>query len=232
VWIRRPPLYGLINDYCRRSHPAGRAPRVVSPSAPACTRGPHAGAPPCLPPPHVMKSRLHRRRGCGRTARRREPPPASSSARLAPGVATCLLNISSSTMDGPTARDALRAWSGWASSVINWPRHKPDHGPRSYKPDQGPRQLHHRAAGPALDLRACGPTTLIRTDRHGGPVRWVGRARTPSPPSAFLETRRAHRAGGAVDLPGVNPEELGTHNTDGGSSDHTAGVKSHPQRNP
>ncbi len=37
------------------------------------------------------------------------------------------------------SRDALQAWSGWASSVIHGPRLEPDHGPRYYKPDRGPR---------------------------------------------------------------------------------------------
>ena len=51
-------------------------------------------------------------------------------------------------------RDALRAWSGWASLEIHGPRHKSDHGLRYYKPDHGPhyklnRQLRHRAAGPS-----------------------------------------------------------------------------------
>jgi hypothetical protein len=96
---------------------------------------------------------------------------------------------------GRASRDALRVWSGWASTVIHGPRYEPDYGPR-YEPDYGPRyapdrratprvgppgSATRRAAGRAarrtnysasvpLDLRTNGRTTPIHTNGHRGPA--------------------------------------------------------------
>ena len=61
---------------------------------------------------------------------------------------------------GRASRDALRVWSGWASTVIHGPRYEPDYGPR-YEPD---RRAALRA-GPRAALHA-GPTTAP-------PCRWT-----------------------------------------------------------
>ena len=69
---------------------------------------------------------------------------------------------------GRASRDALRVWSGWASTVIHGPRYEPDYGPR-YEPDYGPRYAPGRRAalraGPRAALHA-GPTTAP-------PCRWT-----------------------------------------------------------
>ena len=49
---------------------------------------------------------------------------------------------------GRASRDALRDWSGWASTVTHGPRYEPDYWPR-YAMDYGPRYepgRTHRAA--------------------------------------------------------------------------------------
>ena len=46
---------------------------------------------------------------------------------------------------GRASRDALRVWSGWASTVIHGPRYEPEYGPR-YEPDY--ERATHQAAGP------------------------------------------------------------------------------------
>ncbi len=85
------------------------------------------------------------------------------------------------------SRDALRAWSGWASSVIHGPRLEPDHGPRYYKPDHWPhyepdRRLHHHAAGPSGQR----PPVLIHMDGHRGPAPACSWSNEPT--AAWLRT--------------------------------------------
>ena len=94
---------------------------------------------------------------------------------------------------GRASRDALRVWSGWASTVIHGPRHEPDYGP-CYVPGRRatlrvgpPGRATHRAAGPRyapgrgpgrtnylatapLDLRTKGRATQIHTNGHQGPA--------------------------------------------------------------
>ena len=50
---------------------------------------------------------------------------------------------------GRASRDALRVWSGWASTVIHGPRYEPDYGPR-YEPDYGPCYASGRRATPRV----------------------------------------------------------------------------------
>jgi hypothetical protein len=74
---------------------------------------------------------------------------------------------------GRASRDALRAWSGWASSVIQGQRHKLDRGPR-YLGRATTRRTTGRATSradncaivPALSLHA-GPDRNIRLDLLG-----------------------------------------------------------------
>jgi hypothetical protein len=51
----------------------------------------------------------------------------------------------------PASRDALRDWSGWASTVIHGPRGEPDHGPSHAS---GSRAALRTAAGPCFACRA------------------------------------------------------------------------------
>jgi hypothetical protein len=71
---------------------------------------------------------------------------------------------------GRTSRDALRAWSGWASTVIHGPRYEPDCGQR-YEPGCGPRHASGR-----------------RTTSRFGPQ---GRATHPSAGPLYASGRRA-----------------------------------------
>ena len=78
---------------------------------------------------------------------------------------------------GRASRDALRVWSGWASTVIHGPRYEPDYGPcyalgRRATPRVGPPgSATRRAAGPRYApgrraaLRA-GPRAAL----HAGPT--------------------------------------------------------------
>jgi hypothetical protein len=63
---------------------------------------------------------------------------------------------------GRASRDALRGWSGWASTVIHGPRYEPDYGPR-YEQDYGPRYASGRRAA----LRVGPPSRATR--RAAGP---------------------------------------------------------------
>ena len=66
------------------------------------------------------------------------------------------------------SRDALRVWSGWASTVIHGPRYEPDYGPR-YEPDYGPRYASGRRAALRAGPRAtphAGPPPTTRTVRE------------------------------------------------------------------
>ena len=71
---------------------------------------------------------------------------------------------------GRASRDALRVWSGWASTVIHGPRYEPDYGPR-YEPDYGPRYEPdygpHYASGRRAALRVGPPGRAAR--RAAGP---------------------------------------------------------------
>ena len=69
---------------------------------------------------------------------------------------------------GRASRDALRGWSGWASTVIHGPRYEPDYGPR-YEQDYGPRYASGRRAA----LRAGPPGRA--THRAAGPRYAPGR---------------------------------------------------------
>jgi hypothetical protein len=98
---------------------------------------------------------------------------------------------------GRASRDALRVWSGWASTVIHGPRYEPDYGPR-YAPDRRatprvgpPGSATRRAAGPRCApgrgprctpdqlqrLRAAGPSDQ-RTD-DADTYQWTSRTRAP-----------------------------------------------------
>jgi hypothetical protein len=70
---------------------------------------------------------------------------------------------------GRASRDALRGWSGWASTVI--------HGPR-YEPDYGPRHASGRRTTPAAGPRyAPGRRAALRVGPPGCAMRWTaGRA--------------------------------------------------------
>ena len=85
---------------------------------------------------------------------------------------------------GRASRDALRGWSGWASTVIHGPRYEPDYGPR-YEQDYGPRFASGRRAA----LRAGPPGRATR--RAAGPRYASGRraALRVGPPGRA--TRRA-----------------------------------------
>ncbi len=76
---------------------------------------------------------------------------------------------------GRASQVALRAWSGWASTMIHGPRYKPDYGP-CYAPDRqtalrvglpgrATRRTNYTATAP-LDLQTNGRMTLIHTDLH------------------------------------------------------------------
>ena len=73
---------------------------------------------------------------------------------------------------GRASRDALRVWSGWASTVIHGPRCELDYGPR-YASGRRPRHTQdqpqrHRAAGP-LDQRTDDADTYQWTSRTRAP---------------------------------------------------------------
>ena len=75
---------------------------------------------------------------------------------------------------GRASRDALRVWSGWASTVIHGPRYEPDYGPRYRdEPDYGPRCTPDQLQR----LRAAGPSDQ-RTD-DADTYQWTSRTRAP-----------------------------------------------------
>jgi hypothetical protein len=84
--------------------------------------------------------------------------------------------MSLSTMTG--SRDALRAWSGWASSVIHGPRLEPDHGQHYYKPDHWQHYELDRLdlLGPARDLAGAGSVTRTYLGWSGSRLKVVATA--------------------------------------------------------
>ena len=95
---------------------------------------------------------------------------------------------------GRASRDALRVWSGWASTMIHGPRYEPDYGPyyapgrramlrvgppgratrRAAGPHHAPDQLQrHRAAGPS-DQRTDDANTYQWTSTAGFMYRTLG----------------------------------------------------------
>ncbi len=116
---------------------------------------------------------------------------------------------------GRASRDALRAWSGWASTVIHGPRYEPDYGPR-YEQDYGPRYASGRRAA----LRAGPPGRATR--RAAGPRYASGRraALHAGPPGRA--TRRAAGLRYAPDRgPRCTPDQLQRHRTAGPSDQRT-----------
>ena len=84
---------------------------------------------------------------------------------------------------GRASRDALRAWSGWASTVIHGPRYEPDYGPR-YEQDYGQRYAPSHRAPP-------------RVGRFGPPGRATSRAAGP----CYASGRRAAPRAGPRAMP-------------------------------
>ena len=88
---------------------------------------------------------------------------------------------------GRASRDALRGWSGWASTVIHGPRYEPDYGPR-YEPDYGPCYAPGRRA--TLRVGPPGRATRRAAGQRHAPGR--GPRRTP-------DQLQCHRAAGPSD---------------------------------
>ena len=87
---------------------------------------------------------------------------------------------------GRASRDALRVWSGWASTVIHGPRYEPDNGP-PYKPDFRPcyalgRRATPRAGPPGRAARRTNYSATARSDQRtddADTYQWASRTRTP-----------------------------------------------------